>query len=427
MSTYVTQIGKYKFVCGMFWQSLSRPRELAKEAADLARKIDCDMVVLRREYSTAQAGFAQSVPGPRQVLYSLAAAVASKLARQGANYDGENQPVHNWLAAFKLPDEKWAYFAVRDANFLPNGDFAGTREEVFERLHGDYGLGGWNLVIGDAELEDYGFHNFTERGIVDLLTSDGQLRIDKAWLVRPTQGRVSPKTFAISAGVTAAVILVCLGGWKAYQLREQRLRAAEEAELVQQLLKQRNALAAIPHPWATAPSPTSLAQACVRELFHLTAGGWALQEYECTAHGVRYTWLRQDSTVDLLLAQVPDAVIELDGNRASANQTLTLRASHDETLQGYNVVMPHIFSRLQMMNLPMKLSKQVVGPAKSGKAVGRQDAALKPIWSTYKYVISSVGISPLEVAAILDRPGIRLDKMIYRGTTWSMEGSIYAN
>jgi hypothetical protein len=437
MSTHIIQIGKYKFICGLFWQSLSRPRELGKEAADLARKIDCDLVVLRREYSTAQAGFAQSTAGPRQVLYSLAAAVASKLARDGANYDGENQPVHNWLAAFKLPDGLWAYFAVRDANFLPNGDFAGTREEVFERLHGDYGLGGWNLVIGDAELEDYGFHNFTERRIEDLLSDgkEGQLKVQPGWLVRPVSARVAPKSLAIGVGCAAAVLFACMGGWKYYQLSQARARAAEEAELVREIESRRHELAAIPHPWAHTPSPVSLAKACMEQMLHLTAGGWALTEYACSPQGIRYAWKRQDSTVDFLLAQVPGAAVDLNGENATYTQALALAPGGDETLHGYATLMPAIQSRLQLLDLNMRLSLQAAPGAKGGvrpankPATAKSGAAggtVRPDWVTYRYVINAISMSPVDVAAILSAPGIRLDKLTYRGTTWSMEGAIYA-
>ena len=160
MATHITQIGKHKFICGLFWQSLSRPRELVKEATELARKIDSDLMVLRKDHATAQAGFAQTRDGARKMVYSLGAAVSKTLALEGANYDGQTQPAHNWLGAFKLPDGMWAYFAVRDANFLPNGDFAGTKEEVIERLHGDYGLGGWNVVIG-GQLFSKSFLGYT--------------------------------------------------------------------------------------------------------------------------------------------------------------------------------------------------------------------------------------------------------------------------
>jgi len=126
-------------------------------------------MIIRKDHATAQAGYAHTRDGANGVMYSLGAVISKTLAKEGAFYDGQKQPAHNWLGAFKLPDGMWAYFAVRDANFLPSGDFAGSKEEVLDRLHGDYGLGGWNVVVGDAELEDYGFHNFNSKTIEELI------------------------------------------------------------------------------------------------------------------------------------------------------------------------------------------------------------------------------------------------------------------
>jgi hypothetical protein len=428
MSNPVIQLGRHKFVCGLFWQSLSRPRELAREAADLARKIDCDLAVLRREYSTAQAGFAHSGSGPRQVLYSLAAAVASRLARDGAHYDGENQPVHNWLAAFRLPDGNWAYFAVRDANFLPNGDFAGTREEVFERLHGDYGLGGWNLVIGDAELEHYGFHNFRERSIEEVLgdAGDGRIKVSKAWLLRPTTARVAPRMLAAGAAVCALLLLGAGLGWRHYQQRQLAQRVAAEAALLRQagMPRPKAALAPAPHPWIHSAAPSSVARACMAALGQLTPGGWALSEYSCGSPEQRFTWLRQESTVALLLAQVPQAQVDIGGDTATLARPFAPAAGADDTLLPRQQLLADIQSRLQLMNLGLHLALRA--PPAPLPAGAKGDGTMAPDWHTYTYAIGPVGVSPLEVAALLDMPGIRIERMRYRAGIWSLEGVIYA-
>ena len=60
MPAHIVQIGKTRFICGLFWQSLSRPRDFWKEAAQLATKIDADMMVLRKDHAMAQAGYVHS-------------------------------------------------------------------------------------------------------------------------------------------------------------------------------------------------------------------------------------------------------------------------------------------------------------------------------------------------------------------------------
>jgi len=117
MPTQIVQIGRHRFVSGLFWQSLSRRRELRKEALELARKLSFDLLIVRIERDQAEAGFANLAEGAQPGMLSLGTMVSSSIARQGAMYDGRQQSAPNWLGAFKVPDGRWAYFAVRVKKF----------------------------------------------------------------------------------------------------------------------------------------------------------------------------------------------------------------------------------------------------------------------------------------------------------------------
>jgi hypothetical protein len=430
MSIYVTQIERHRFVCGLFWQSLSRPRELNKEAIDLARKIDFDLMVLRKDHTTAQAGFAQTKDGARRGMFSLAAAVSKAVTLEGAYYDGRQQQVHNWLGAFKLPDGKWAYFAVRDANFLPNGDFAGTKEEVLERLNGDYGLGGWNAVIGDAELEEHGFHNFNAKRIQDLLphARGGIIKAYRWWSLRPVKPKFAWKP-VVAFGSLA--VLLGFGGfhyWQQYQKKaeqEERDRAIEAAR--QQML--RNGVPAVlSHPWVDKPAPQLTVQACLDQFAHITAGGWKLEEYVCTPDQASYSWSRQNSTVDFLLAQVPDAVIELNGEKATYSERMALGLGKDEALLEQKKLLGPLISQLQLLRISPRVEKvEPPAPPPQPTLPGVPKTELpKPDWKTFSFAMSTGGVPPTDIATILSEPGVRIDKLIYRGSAWTIEGVMYA-
>jgi hypothetical protein len=425
MAIHIIQIEKHRFVCGLFWQSLSRPRELAREARELGAKIDSDLYVLRTDQSTAQAGFGQSADGARRGMFSLGAIISKTLALEGAYFDGEKQRVHNWLAALRLPDGMWAYFAARDANFLPNGDFAGTREEVMERLHSDYGLGGWNVVLGDAELADYGFHNFEARTVESFIPhrKDGRIRAHRWWGLQPvhTRGNRWP---ALAAAVLA---LALAGGWVHVQrLRaEQRAaQAAEEARIAErQAVLRRAAPSVQPPPWGGKPTPTSLARACVDGLGHLAAGGWLLDEYVCTADTASYAWSRHGSTLDLLRAEVPNAVFDLGGEKATLAVPLRLERRPPEALLERRALMEPIISELQHMGIAFRIAS--VPPAAATQQAQTQTRPPAPQWQAYSFSCDSQGLLPTALAELLDRPGVRIDRIVNRAGHWSIEGVMY--
>lgn len=424
MAIHIIQIDKHRFVCGLFWQSLSRPRELAREARELGAKIDSDLYVLRTDQSTAQAGFGQSADGARRGMFSLGAIISKTLALDGAFYDGDKQRVHNWLAALRLPDGMWAYFAARDANFLPNGDFAGTREEVMERLHGDYGLGGWNVVLGDAELADYGFHNFEARTIESFIPhrKDGRIRAHRWWGLQPVRTRRNHWPW-LAAGL---VVLALAGGWGYLQRvrRQQAEQLAEEAHRAErQHVLQRAAPSVQPPPWGGKPRPASLARACVDKLGFLAAGGWLLDEYVCTGDKVSYAWSRHGSTLALLRAEVPDAVFDLNGEKASLAVPLRLARDAPEALLDRKELMEPIISEMQHIGIGFKIAG--LPPSAAQRALAATPPAPAPRWQAYSFSCDCRALAPTAVAGLLDRPGVRIDRIAYRTGQWSIEGVMY--
>jgi hypothetical protein len=431
MSIHITQIGKHRFICGLFWQSLSRPRELAKEAAELAKKIDSDLMILRKDHATAQAGFAHTRDGARRMMYSLGAVVSKTIALEGAHYDGQKQPAHNWLGAFKLPDGLWAYFAVRDANFLPNGDFAGSKEAVLDRLHGDYGLGGWNVVIGDAELEDYGFHNFNVKSIEELIPrkKDGQIKTYRWWKLLAVEKQSSRAQLLLIAIVT----LILIGGtgyaWRQYQFNKEQKLQAEAIAAAQQRLLGKGGAATLPHPWRSQPLPYLTVAACLQKFVHRVAGGWQLVDYSCTNSSVNYSWSRQDSTLEFLREQIPNAVIDMSGDKASLTESLQLADGGDEKLLALRELMEPTMARLQLMNIGLRVSKVAappVAPPQTTLPGAQEPQAPQADWQSYSFIVSAAGWSPGDIVTILSQPGIRINNLSYRNGEWSIEGNMYA-
>jgi hypothetical protein len=422
MATRILEIGKTRFVSGLFWQSLSRPRELKKEAAELAKKIKLDLMVLRRNQGGAQAGYAHSGEEAQSGMPSLAAAVAQAVAAQGAFYDGRQQSAHNWLGAFAAAGDVWVYFAVRDESFLPHGDFAGSKEEVCERLQADYGLGGWNVVIGEQALEAYGFHNFNAGTLAELLPCGrrGQLRPHKEWLLRQVNRRLPWKRIAV-AGAVAAVVLCALGAYWQVLMRDQmernRALLAELAHKAERLAQRR----AAPPPWPDMPSPAAFADACRFDLQLLAAGGWMLDDFTCTSAGAAYSWSRGDSTVGYLLQAVPRAGVDLSGDKATLLLPLHLQGGGEERLLPARQLLTSMAAKFQAVGMPLRVT-----PAKpvGGKGKG---ATRAPDWKSYSWSVQAGGVPPPLVAALLSEPGVRIREMTFKSGEWTLKGVMYAN
>jgi len=428
VAVVVTEIRKRKYACGLLWQSLSNPRELKAEAVDLARKLNFDLLVLRKDVGLAQVGFASSREGAQPGMLSLAAMVAAAVAVKGVQQDGRRQPATSWLAAFRLDDDRWAYFAVRDESFLPSGDFAGTRTEVLERLYADSGLGGWNAVIGDPELAEQGFHNFQAAQLEDFLprSSGRRLWLSTAWELVPVER--SRRKLAALAGVTAAALALVAGAWWQHQRSAaQALAHARELQSAEQRRVAELAKAVPPPPWPGKPAPRELARACASRLQYLTPGGWRLDEYTCSASQATHAWSRGDSIVSNLLEQVPGAAVDLDGEHARYTQPLATEPGAGEELLTADDLLRPLVSRFQQLGLRLNLKAPAATPPPPAALTGvRQLAPPAPDWKTYTFSLQAGGLPLADVASVLSRPGVRVNTLAYRQGDWFLEGVAYA-
>ena len=430
MPAHIVQIGKTRFICGLFWQSLSRPRDFWKEAAQLATKIDADMMVLRKDHAMAQAGYVHSKEGARRGQQSLAAVISKTLALEGAYYDGQQQPVHNWLCAMKLPDGMWAYCAARDANFLPNGDFAGSREEVLERLQGDYALGGWNVVIGEPELEVYGFHNFSGKTLLDLLPKrkDGQPHVRRWSALRPTKRSIDPKiALAIIGG---SLVVLIASTWFIHTLQVKREQERERAfEAARQQISANAASSPSMRPWLKKPLPLDFARACVAKLDPITPGGWLLENFQCDERGASYSWARHGSNITYLREKIPAAQIALSGDTATDMQAMNVAAKGKDTLLTSDTVIRTLLARYQSLGLKLTVRANPVPPpppAPTPLSPGATAPVPPPEWKTFALSANLASMTPVTAAELLTQPGVRLDKISWQSGLWSIEGVVYA-
>lgn len=419
MSIHAITIGRQKLVCGLFWQSLSRPRELAAEARALALKIDADLLVLRRDQTMAQAGYAHTRDGARRGQGSFACVVAARLAQDAAFCNSGRQAPHNWLGAFRLPDGMWAYLAVRDANFLPSGDFAGTREQVLERLQGDYALGGWNRVTGEPELDAFGFHDFLPLALDTLLAPGASGGQAPRW-ARLNAVSQPGRRRAWLAGAALLAALLVVGAVLYQRHSAAQLRAVQERAL-QALLQHRAQLPPAP-PWHAQAPADDLVRRCLARLRHLAPGGWPLEQFQCDTGDAVHAWRRGDSHLGLLLAALPQAQPDASGERAALSEPLDAGTTRAEELADGAQARFQLQALWQRLGLTGQVVERpfVATPNPDGSAPPA------PPWTTYTVSVALDRLAPQALPAMLQLPGLRLERITYRAGTWSLEGVLYA-
>ncbi|MBN3825104.1 type 4b pilus protein PilO2 [Burkholderia sp. Ac-20384] len=435
MATQVIQIGRQRFICGLFWQSLSRRHALRAEAAELAARLNFDAMVLRIDRGFAGVGFASTREGAVLGLPSLGALVSKVIAMEGAFYDGRQQPAPNWLGAFQLPDGRWVYFAVRDGAFLPNGDWIGSSEEVFERLHNDYSLGGWNVVVGDPQIEVQGFHNFYARTIDDLLPRRGGRLALPRWLNLTRVARRPPWKRILAAAVTLAVLGSAAMGWLAYRrhLIEREREAVFERMRTQLRLHPPKPVAppGPRHPWVALPSPREFIRACVDHFESLAPGGWELDEYVCRSSTVTYRWSRGESNVAMLMAALPHAQIDASGEHATYVEPISTPPGGDDPIGGLDGVRLRLLSAFQLLNIDLKFALQPGSPAKgfAAQALDQLQPSVSragvPNWQTWRMSAALDDARPDSLIKYLDEPGVRLETLSYKAGRWALDGVLY--
>ena len=142
-------------------------------------------------------------------------------------------------------------------------------------------------------------------------------------------------------------------------------------------------------------------------------------EYVCTGDTVSYAWSRHGSTLDMLRAVVPDARFDLNGDKASLVVPLRLERNQPEALLERQELMEPIISDMQHIGIGFKIANL---PMPTPPAATQAPA---PRWQAYSFSCDSQGLAPTAVARMLDKPGVRIDRIVSRAGHWSIEGVMY--
>jgi len=421
----ITVNGK-RFVAGLYWQSLQRPRAYLQEAREIGRRERMDVVAIRRG-RVLQAGFATRAVVGNGSAYSFAAALAGALG-------------DDWIAVFELDAATYAIAAAKNGAIIPGCDAVGTRSEIEESLRSNYNLHQFGRVICPGDF-DFGGE---------------ELQLSE--ILQASKLRKEYRLSALSAGIRkdlvlgAFVLLVVVAGvvgfglYKQHQKKQARLAAAVAAAAEQQRLAElekatgtKVAPIALTHPWATQPLATEFRDACLVAIhaLPLSLGGWMVESASCTGTAVQATYKREPvATVNGFRTKAQELgyqVANIDDSGEQASVVLPIAAvkpGGDDTLMDMALVVDAVRSVLQSRQASYTLNSKQMAPTPAPTLPGQEAPPPPPApdWKTSTLTVSGKQ-SPADLLAGIERlPALRLLTIAVKRSDseleWSLTGEI---
>lgn len=428
----VVDIEGKKFVSGLFWQPLIKPRAYKKEAQEIGKREGMDIVAIRRS-TIMQAGFAPKGQGAMKGMYSLAATLAGKLG-------------NSWIGVFALGDDRYAFVAVDDGAIVPGCDVIGDREDIEQRLRYYYAQSPWEHVYVPQDFDFGGEAANISELLAEKNFTTGEWR----------EFRLLPLKFGLTSrelinyGVVATVLIAAVWGGTLYREEQQRkereamIRAEQirqaELERIKANTKKEKEIKGLDHPWVKMPSVEDFLKGCVGTIndFPLSLGGWVFEFAVCDGSTASASYKRQDSAtsndliVDAKTRFDSEPIFAEDFESAVVGKPLNILLGGDDVLGLSGEVLPAASSVFQEMGIRMRfLEKVVQKPATLPGQPEQEEQEAPPDWKEYTFMFDSE-LAPTALFAGHAWNGMRLNKIGVKlapetaKLTWTIAGEQYA-
>ncbi|MCX2694511.1 type 4b pilus protein PilO2 [Pseudomonas sp. DCB_CB] len=435
--TSVTIAGN-TFVSGLWWKSLKKLNGYMKEARELGKDHNMDIVSIRKG-NRLQGGFVKKEQGVMKGMYSLAHAVA-----------GQFKDEASWIAVFRLPDDRYAMVAAKDDLVLPGCDVIGEKEQIYKHYRDKCKLFPFRFDgrYIPEDLNDGG----TPVDIEDILQPK---RLKSEYKLKPLFFGLSKKEILVSSGVAFIALALAMGGlqWKAHLDREKAIaeakRLIEEQRKLEELArikgKEQNA-EVLRHPWTTQPSFKTFVDSCT-ELYGklpLAYSGWTFESAHCDTVEMSALYARNgNSTIDDFNSatasefETPASFLK-DGNSAQVGERMLTVPGGDDSILIQSVALAMYGSHLQRLGIVGSLELvPYVAPQPDnslpGAALNEDAQPQKPDWSEYTWAFDTQ-LEPKIVLAGLEFPGMRVTEITVSTNNsdsatelrWTIKGQMYA-
>lgn len=428
------RVGRRIFVSGLYWEVLLNGASYQEEARKIARRerersgVALDVVYLRRHADVVQAGFAPRAGRARKGTVSLAAVAIDALGP-------------TFVAAFPLPDGRYALTAGSNNTIVPDSDCVCEYEEAKERIEELVRF--LTPVDGHGELPVYAPLDLWPGGkaisLEELLPRARRLHRLRQ---RPAFNARSPAGW-IAFGAATTLAAAAWFGWEWYQAdlaRQEAERRAAEMEKLRRQARVDVPDASLLRPWTHRPTLASFVATCTQEIgaHPITLDGWVLIKSECWDTTVTASYARTEGRTvqgfsDQVHAWRPHAQVQFssDGDIGTIERRLEFAPGGDEALAPLemraNAFMTYWQQRVvpfEMRTVPSAFAPNVPVAPQGDKAPAR------PHWRTMSWSIPATARNPVQLTADLDGTGLRAHQITMTFNAegklqWSLKGELY--
>ena len=420
------------FVSGLDWQVLPSGQNYKEEARKIARNelertgVALDVVHLRRHENVVQAAFIRRGARARKGTVSLAAVAADKL---GANF----------VAAFELPDGRYAITSCVDEVIVPGMDRVCEPQEAIDKIQE---LVNSRSSLGELQVyaPDAIWTGAEPIALQDLLSG---VRRRHRLRQRPTFSQSSVTTWIVWS-LLAARVASARALWDMHQQKLANELAAEQAREMERLRQQSGQNLpdlSLLRPWTGQPALKTFSQVCTQSIGQVpvTLDGWVLLNAQCSTSSTSATFARTEGRTVLGFSNMAHAwrnglniQFSGDGDLGTLEWSISMPPGGDEGLERMDHRTRHFMSWWQSQLVPFEVttvnSLFASGYRPRPEPSGQQE--LRPDWKTARWTVKGAPRNPVQLLDGIDPDGLRLQEIELEFDAqgqlkWSLKGEIY--
>lgn len=413
VETVSIQLGKNRFVAGLYWQPFYNKKDvkaLAKEA-HAAFSVE---IKSRSSDRPSLVGFASKAQSKKlkKRHYSLGSIVYEYALGQFEEPGLFNNS--NIVAVLALPDDLFMLVMISEGLILK--EVVGDQDAIRDELDSALGI----LQNTIKLVPDETWSSDGRVVITDDLIADIKL---KSHALNPLS--------ASSQQVLALVLMASLsiGGYLIYdQYQQAEYQRLLELAKERQKQNQQDVEVKVILPWEEKPEPKTLWIACEQTLSKINPYpiGWEYSAMGCNESGATVSWIRKFGLISHLLAVQPDAIVEHDGNKAIDNIPHPNKVPSRATPVKLDALLEKHQAINQINNIAQRFGFSLKVQASNSKDLPGQPNKAKAQYQIINIEITTSLLPVQDVLQLLPSPGLVIDQFATsEAGVWIIKGALY--